>query len=123
VVNPKVPEAVRAVGRRCVLLGALAILLLWGPTSAIKAQNAPGVRKLVYKVAPKYPHELKQNAIGGIVRLSVSINPNGSVGKITPIGGNPVLVDAASVAVKQWRYVPADHPTATEVQLDFIPHE
>jgi TonB family protein len=94
-----------------------------GQTSSIKAQNAAALRKLVYKVAPKYPHELKQNAIGGIVRLSVSINANGSVGKITTIGGNPVLVDAASAAVKQWRYVPADHSTSTEVQLDFIPHE
>ena len=72
--------------------------------------------------APKYPRELKQNAIGGIVRLSISISPNGSVGKISPIGGNPILVDAATLAVKQWKYVPADHPTTTEVQLDFIPN-
>ena len=81
----------------------------------------PSVRKLVYKVAPKYPRELKQNAIGGVVRLSISISPNGSVGKISPIGGNPILVDAATLAVRQWKYVPAEHPTTTEVQLDFIP--
>jgi TonB family protein len=86
------------------------------------AQNGPTVRKLVYKVAPKYPHELKQNDIGGVVRLSILIGPNGSVAKISPIGGNPVLVDAATVAVKQWKYVPADHQSTVEVQLDFIPH-
>jgi TonB family protein len=88
----------------------------------VPAQNTPTSRKLVYKVAPKYPRELRQNEIGGVVRLSISISPNGSVGKISPIGGNPVLVDAATVAVKQWKYVPADHPTTTEVQLDFVPH-
>ena len=103
----------------CAALGL--VLALLSPAST-QAQNPSGVRKVVYKVAPKYPRELKQNAIGGIVRLSISISPNGSVGKISPIGGNPILVDAATLAVKQWKYVPADHPTTTEVQLDFIPN-
>jgi hypothetical protein len=31
-------------------------------------------------------------------------------------------VDAATVAVKQWKYATSDHQTTTEVQLDFIPH-
>jgi len=105
----------------CGALG-LVLLALLSPASP-QAQNVPTVRKLVYKVSPKYPRELKQNAIGGIVRLSISISPNGSVGKISPIGGNPILVDAATLAVKQWKYVPADHPTTTEVQLDFIPSQ
>jgi TonB family protein len=105
------------------MLGMLLLFLASQSPSSIWAQNAPSIRKLVYKVAPKYPPELKQNQIGGVVRLSVSIGPTGSVGKVTPIGGNPVLVDAATVAVKQWKYAPADHPTTTEVQLDFIPHQ
>ena len=104
----------------CGALG-LVLLALLSPAST-QAQNPPGVRKVVYNVAPKSPRELKQHAIGGIVRLSISISPNGSVGKISPIGGNPILVDAATLAVKQWKYVPADHPTTTEVQLDFIPN-
>jgi TonB family protein len=102
--------------------GALCLVVLAVlSTASIEAQSTPSLRKLVYKVAPKYPRELKQNAIGGIVRLSISISPGGSVGKISPIGGNPILVDAATLAVRQWKYVPADHPTTTEVQLDFIP--
>ncbi len=104
----------------CATLGLIVLALL--SSASVEAQNTPTVRKLVYKVAPKYPRELKQNAIGGVVRLSISISPNGSVGKISPIGGNPILVDAATLAVKQWKYVPTDHPTTTEVQLDFIPN-
>ena len=106
--------------RACATLGLVMLVLL--SVASLEAQNTPTVRKLVYKVAPKYPRELKQNAIGGVVRLSISISPNGSVGKISPIGGNPILVDAATLAVKQWKYVPAEHPTTTEVQLDFIPN-
>ena len=111
--------------RRARQISAAVCVILLGYLSmaAIEAQNTPSLRKLVYKVAPKYPRELKQNAIGGVVRLSISINSNGSVTRISPIGGNPILVDAATLAVKQWKYVPADHPTTTEVQLDFIPHQ
>ena len=111
----------RAARQTCRALCVMALAFL--STTAVKAQNTPSVRKLVYKVTPKYPHELRQNAIGGVVRLSISISPNGSVGKISPIGGNPILVDAAMLAVRQWKYVPADHPTTTEVQLDFIPSQ
>ncbi|MGH9503326.1 MAG: energy transducer TonB [Terriglobales bacterium] len=104
--------------------GALCLVVVFLlSTVSFQAQNAPALRKLVYKVAPKYPRELKQNAIGGIVRLSISISPNGSVGKISPIGGNPILVDAATLAVKRWKYAPADHPSTTEVQLDFVPNQ
>lgn len=120
--EPRASKRIRA-RHACTGLGMLLLFLLSAASSSISAQNTPGLRKLVYKVAPKYPRELKQNEIGGVVRLSVSINPNGSVGKVTPIGGNPVLVDAATLAVKQWKYVPSDHSTTTEVQLDFIPRQ
>jgi len=122
VLEPKSSRLMRCARSR-IGLTLLMVFLLSGSTFSVRAQTAPSVRKLVYKVAPKYPRELKQNEIGGIVRLSVSVSPNGSVAKIVPVGGNPVLVDAATQAVKQWKYAPSDHPTTTEVQLDFIPHQ
>ena len=109
--------------RACAALCGAALFSLAAWIPLLQAQNSPVLRKLVYKVAPKYPRELKQNAIGGIVRLTIFISPNGSVTKVSPIGGNPILVDSATLAVKQWKYVPADHPTTTEVQLDFIPNQ
>jgi outer membrane biosynthesis protein TonB len=74
----------------------IAFVALYASTSLLVSQNTPVLRKLVYKVAPKYPRELKQNAIGGVVRLNILIGPNGSVSRISPIGGNPILVDAAT---------------------------
>jgi TonB family protein len=123
VLEPKSSDSKRSV--RCFYIRLVLVLIpfLSVLTSPGSAQTAPSVRKVVYKVAPKYPRELRQNEIGGIVRLSVVINPNGSVSKVTPVGGNPVLVDAATQAVKQWKYAPSDHPTTTEVQLDFIPRQ
>jgi len=36
-------------------------------------------RKAITRVAPKYPEELKKQQLGGRVRLSVVITPDGSV--------------------------------------------
>jgi TonB family protein len=108
--------------RSCWICAALCLIIFVLSVVLVTGQNIPGPRKLIYKVLPKYPPELKQYEIGGVVRLSVSISPNGSVSKISPIGGNAALVDAATSAVKQWKYAPAEHTTATEVQLNFVPH-
>jgi TonB family protein len=115
------PKTSPFVCRSCWTRAALCLIIFVLSTVFVTGQTTPSPRKLIYKVLPKYPPELKQNEIGGVVRLSVSINPNGSVSKISPIGGNAALVDAATSAVKQWKYAPADHPTATEVQLNFVP--
>jgi TonB family protein len=78
-------------------------------------------RKLVVKESPHYPLMLKEAHIGGIVRLEIVISPKGSVDSISPLGGNPVLVEAASTAVKKWKYVPADSETKTQVEFTFDP--
>jgi len=49
------------------------------------------------------------------------VSPAGNVKTITPVGGNPILVDAASDAVKLWKYAPAENTDTFEVKLDFVP--
>lgn len=49
------------------------------------------------------------------------VTPAGNVKAVTPVGGNPILVDAATDAVKQWKYAPADNTDTFEVKLDFVP--
>jgi TonB family protein len=56
-----------------------------------------------------------------VVRLEIVISPKGSVDSVSPIGGNPVLVEAASAAVRKWKYVPADAETKTQVEFTFDP--
>jgi TonB family protein len=78
-------------------------------------------RKLVYKENPGYPLTLREARIGGIVRLEIMISAKGNVDSVTPLGGNPVLVEAASAAVRKWKYVPADAETKTQVEFTFDP--
>ncbi len=95
----------------------LAILSLSTSTSA----QAKIVRKLVYKENPGYPLTLREAHIGGIVRLEIVISPKGNVDSVSPLGGNPVLVEAASAAVRKWKYVAADNETKTQVEFTFDP--
>jgi len=96
---------------------ALATLAL--PAHAQKSDKNP--RKLVFKESPRYPLMLKEAHIGGVVRLEIVISPKGRVDTISPLGGNPVLVEAASTAVKKWKYLPADSETKTQVAFTFDP--
>ncbi len=86
----------------------------------VRAED-PGARKLITRVAPKYPEYLRTHEIGGTVRLSVVVTPAGNVKSVTPIGGNPILVDAATEAVKQWKYASGESTETFEVKLDFVP--
>ena len=86
----------------------------------VRAED-PAPRKLLTRVAPKYPEYLKTHEIGGVVRLNVTVTPAGNVKSISPVGGNPILIDAATEAVKQWKYSPGESTDTFEVKLDFVP--
>ncbi len=109
----------RTLGRCSVLVSVCVVGLLWlAPPSPAQTKT---VRKLVYKEAPGYPMTLREAHIGGVVRLEIVISAKGNVDSVVPIGGNPVLVEAASAAVKRWKYVPADSETRTQVEFTFDP--
>jgi TonB family protein len=106
--------------KRAAVLSCL--LTLFGASSpvAVRAQGL-SARKLITRVAPKYPEYLQTHEIGGVVRLNVTVTPSGNVKSIAPLGGNPILVDAATDAVKQWKYAPSDTSDTFEVKLEFTP--
>lgn len=87
---------------------------------AQKAQKP--TRPVITTVKPEYPAALQHAQIGGLVRLSATVLPNGTVSKIQIRGGNPILADCASAAVMKWKYAPAPNETTEEVSLSFSPH-
>lgn len=86
-----------------------------------QGRDEPG-RKLVTRVEATYPPTLERMYIGGVVRLQVDIAADGTVNGAQVIGGNPILGQAAIVAVKQWKYAPASHRTQQVERLEFDPH-
>jgi TonB family protein len=62
--------------------------------------------RLLKRVAPSYPLEAMQQRIEGTVQLHAVIGDDGKVLSLVSVSGPPLLVEAAVVAVRQWRYAP-----------------
>jgi TonB family protein len=102
---------------------ALAILVFASAVlpARLFAQETPH-RKVLVRVTPEYPEMLKAAQIGGAVRLSATVQPNGTVTQVEVRGGNPILAERAQKAVMKWKYAPAPTQTVEEVGLSFSPH-
>lgn len=63
---------------------------------------------------PVYPEELRRRRIGGRVVLRVTIGPDGQVAEATVArsSGQPLLDEAAAVAVRTWQFAPAQRAGA-----------
>jgi periplasmic protein TonB len=61
---------------------------------------------LVRKVTPTYPPLAKQARVQGTVRFQAIIGKDGTIQNLQLVTGHPLLVPAATEAVKQWLYKP-----------------
>jgi TonB family protein len=109
----------------CVALLCLTIVNVCVPLQ-LHAQKSEqdgekGARKIIRKVEPDYPWDLKRAHIGGIVRLELAVSQRGTVDNVSVLGGNPILAQSAVNAVKKWKYVPSDSETNIRVIVEFDP--
>jgi TonB family protein len=80
-------------------------------------------RKVKYKVAPGYPELARKMNITGVVKILVTVAPNGAVKDAKLMGGHPVLATAAIDAVRKWKYEAAAEETAGVVEFRFDPNQ
>jgi len=84
------------------------------PVTVVKTKNDQPIRvggnvqaaNLIKKVTPAYPPLAKQARIQGTVRFNAVIGKDGAIQNLTLVSGHPLLVPAATEAVKQWVYKP-----------------
>lgn len=62
--------------------------------------------RLIHKVIPLYPPLARQARIAGTVRFTAIIARDGTIQNLALVSGHPLLVQAATDAVRQWRYRP-----------------
>ncbi|MFZ0759133.1 MAG: TonB family protein [Candidatus Sulfotelmatobacter sp.] len=79
---------------------------------------------VVYRVEPDYPEEARRQGIQGAVTLQVHIGRDGSVQEVRVVSGQALLAQAATAAVKQWRFKPQlldgrPAETQTRITLNF----
>jgi TonB family protein len=61
---------------------------------------------LLYRVDPEYPRAARVAHVSGDVVLEIVINKQGRVEEVKATSGNPLLIQSAIDAVRQWRYQP-----------------
>lgn len=107
--------------RKFALVLTLALSFCFASVSARSEQPAAeNGRKIVHKVEPKYPDIARRMNLGGTVRVVAVVAADGSVTKVEPMGGSPILMEAAETAVSRWKYAPGSESRET-VELRFNP--
>jgi outer membrane biosynthesis protein TonB len=77
-------------------------------------------RKVVRKVQPKYPAMARRINLVGTVKLVADVASDGTVKKVNPVGGSPLLVQAAESAIFQWKFAAGGESKET-VEFHFTP--
>jgi periplasmic protein TonB len=74
--------------------------------SRIHEDNKDFMRRLTLHPSPEYPSLARKAGIQGRVVLQIRVKADGTLSVEKVLEGDPVLVDAATSAVKQWRAKP-----------------
>jgi protein TonB len=79
---------------------------------------------LIRQVKPNYPSLARQARISGTVRFTAIIGKDGTIQNLQLVSGHPLLVPAATDAVKQWLYKPTYLNTEpveviTQIEVNF----
>lgn len=100
-------------------------VLLSGPLleiPAAKAQEASldaSKRRVRQRVEPEYPKLAREMRMVGKVRIETTVAADGHVLDTKPLGGNPLLLAAATDALKKWRFEPAPKETTEVIEFEF----
>ena len=107
--------------RTKILKTATQTLLLLGLSLSALNVCAQENRKRVSGPTPVYPEMARRFRLTGVVKVQVTIAPDGQVKDVKIIGGHPLLVDAVQEALKNWKYAPASSETTASLEFNFHP--
>jgi protein TonB len=90
------------------------------PPPSVPVQTTFIPARAVSTQQPIYPAVAKTMRLQGDVVLGVTLSAKGTVEHVTQIDGNPLLAQAATAAVRKWKYEPATlngRPTRSTLQV------
>jgi TonB family protein len=68
-----------------------------------------------------YPEIAKRMNLSGTVKVLATVAPDGTVKSVQPMGGSPVLIQAAQDAVYKWKFAAGSGETKEPIELHFDP--
>ena len=109
--------------QKTTLLIAGTVLSAIGFTGPPRASAQTGAeRKVVDRVVAAYPGLAQHMHLQGTVKLAVIVRTTGEVKSSRPLGGNPVLIEAATTAARKWKFEPAQGETTEVIEFRFGEH-
>jgi len=87
-------------------------------TAQGQQSSGENVRRIVRQTAPTYPELAKKMNLGGTVKVIAVVAPDGNVKSVEPVGGSPVLIEAAQDAVAKWKFAPGNE-SKEPIELHF----
>jgi TonB family protein len=109
----------KSILKMALLIALVSAMLCASVARGQEAGTAATSRKPKTKVTPEYPALARQLNVTGKVKLEVTIAADGHVVSARTIGGSPLLVGAATDAVKKWRYEPGSKESSEIVEFNF----
>jgi TonB family protein len=94
---------------KTVMMAALMVVasgLMMGQEAVLNVSKTEAMKNATSKVAPTYPPMARQLGMQGDVEVEARITEDGTVESVKPLTGNPVLLNAAVAAMKQWKFTP-----------------
>jgi TonB family protein len=90
-------------------------------TAVRQVSEEVAAARLIHRTEPDYPSQARAQGIQGAVVLDARIDREGKVQDLALISGDPLLVDAAMKAVRQWQYQPfSEGGQAAEVRTQIV---
>ena len=107
---------------RYVLVLSVFFLSMLGSTAAAQSAQTPAeTRRVVRRASPVYPEIAKRMNLSGTVRVQATVLPDGTVKSVQPVGGSPVLLQAAEEAVNKWKFAAAGAESKELIEMKFDP--
>lgn len=110
---------------RFIRILAVALVLAGGCPANIVPQargQTENKRKAKVTVTPMYPELARRMRISGVVKVLVTVAPDGTVKETRLMGGHPVLANAALDAAKRCRFE-AGSETKEVLEFRFAPSD
>ena len=104
------------------LVLALVTASCLAPVVPAHGQSAnESTRQVVRRTQPQYPEVAKRMNISGTVKVFAVVAPDGKVKNVEPVGGSPLLLQAAQSAITQWKFAPAGAESKELIEVRFDP--
>jgi TonB family protein len=102
---------------------AVGLLIIggWAASDAPLARAQEINHRTKSKVIPNYPALARQMKLTGVVRVMVTVYPNGSIKETKLLGGHPVLATATLEAIRKWRFEAGPEESTGIVEFRFDP--